>query len=325
MTIDEDDPMFETLGSEDFDVDEEEDESEPLYIRYDHKEGNWGNSNSKLYLDQSFKNAVAMGVVYSNGDEFLHNSQLPENILCVRIDVCTNGDAQLPFPTLDRQTMVRDVIGAYVAWPMGLIEPFQKEGNGIQVEFDRHIYSANDIFGNIDWHVLDDILHFRWHLYHDLLMDNERVKFSFINPYMIGQHTGKKDIDFQSNKIRVLFNKRNSQYWILIVINPATPLGPLIYYLDPLEHGEPRDRPDIIRLLNSALIGYRDFASLSYSKAPDTTKSYVWKKIKCPFKPNINDYDYYIMRFMKDIITHDQTFIPDSYYEDAHCAKYTDN
>ncbi|XP_028801590.1 uncharacterized protein LOC114756815 [Neltuma alba] len=182
-----------------------------------------GTSNCKLCLDQSFKHVVAVGVVYNNGNEILHNSPLPQNTLRVRIDVCTNEDAQLPFPTPDEQTMVKDV-----------------EGNGIQVEFDRHIYSTSDIFDNIDWHVLNDILYRGW------------VGVTTIN------------------------------IWI-------------------------------------------SSARLSYSKTVDTSRSYVWKKIQCPFQPNNNDCGYYIMRFMKEIITHNQIFIPENCYEDARCTNYTNN
>ena len=79
-----------------------------------------------MHVDESFKHAVAVGVVYNTDTDILHGSPLPENTLRVKVDVCTNADALLPIPSLDEQTMVIDVVGGYVAWPIGLIEPYQK-------------------------------------------------------------------------------------------------------------------------------------------------------------------------------------------------------
>ena len=33
--------------------------------------------------------------------------------------------------------------------------------------------------------------------------------------------------------------------------------------------------------------------------------------MQCPFQPNSNDCGYYVMKFMKDIVTHDQLEVPE--------------
>ena len=67
-----------------------------------------------------------MGVAYNTGEDILHNSPLPDNTLRVRVDVCTNKDALLPIPSRDEQNKVADVVGGYVAWPIGLIDTYEK-------------------------------------------------------------------------------------------------------------------------------------------------------------------------------------------------------
>lgn len=50
--------------------------------------------------------------------------------------------------------------------------------------------------------------------------------------------------------VETIFLKYLRQHWILIVINPAEPSGPRIYYVDPLSGGQPGNRPDMLRLFN---------------------------------------------------------------------------
>lgn len=76
-------------------------------------------------MEQS-KHAVAVGIVFNDNNDTLHNSPLPDNALKVRVDLCTDEDAFLPIPSPDDEVMVRDVVGGYVAWPTHLIEPCQK-------------------------------------------------------------------------------------------------------------------------------------------------------------------------------------------------------
>ncbi|XP_021759370.1 uncharacterized protein LOC110724258 [Chenopodium quinoa] len=52
-------------------------------------------------------------------------------------------------------------------------------------------------------------------------------------------------------------------------------------------------------------------------------KSTTWSKIQCPRQTNGVDFGYYVLRFMRDIIAHNQPQIPEMYFSDCLWPNYS--
>ncbi|XP_021742137.1 uncharacterized protein LOC110708335 isoform X1 [Chenopodium quinoa] len=52
-------------------------------------------------------------------------------------------------------------------------------------------------------------------------------------------------------------------------------------------------------------------------------KSTTWSKIQCPRQTNGVDCGYYVLRFMRDIIAHNQPQIPEMYFSDCLWPNYS--
>ncbi|XP_057446870.1 uncharacterized protein LOC130738749 [Lotus japonicus] len=61
---------------------------------------------------------------------------------------------------------------------------------------------------------------------------------------------------------------------------------------------------------------------LIFFKANDTKKKLSFSNSQCPRQTNNVDCGYYVMKFMKDIITHRQLMISTKYFEDCQFNSY---
>ncbi|XP_021764031.1 ubiquitin-like-specific protease 1 isoform X1 [Chenopodium quinoa] len=109
-------------------------------------------------------------------------------------------------------------------------------------------------------------------------------------------------------------------HWILSVIDPY---NNTVYYLDSLcEDGTTGTKRDIISdlqdIVNTALFQFQSDREIT-TKLKMNTK---WLKIKCPQQPNCINCGHYVMRFMKEIISHTRTQIPENYFSDCQFPKY---
>ena len=65
---------------------------------------------------------VGKGKVHNFVGLLLHNHPFPQGYLEVSVEICLDMDALLPIPdSISEVTLVRDAIGAFVAWPIDLI------------------------------------------------------------------------------------------------------------------------------------------------------------------------------------------------------------
>ncbi|TKY46892.1 Ubiquitin-specific protease [Spatholobus suberectus] len=118
----------------------------------------------------------------------------------------------------------------------------------------------------------------------EVLIANEKRKKVFLAPYNTGEH------------------------WVLIVINTD---AKIVYYLDPM-HGDFEDHSEMKRLFNFALTIYH---SGDYN--------IKWIQIKCPRQTNNKDCGYSVLRFMKEIISHNKSTIPEMYFSDCRFNFYS--
>ncbi|XP_057444547.1 uncharacterized protein LOC130736774 [Lotus japonicus] len=134
-----------------------------------------------------------------------------------------------------------------------------------------------------------------------LLEHGLRERFSFLSP--------AQTIKFSSEQVNYIHEAFTAQarrdklflapfnageHWVLIVIDV---FKERIYYLDPLRQ-ELTERKQMKLMFDTAL--------------------------KCPRQTNNVDCGYYVMKFMKDIITHQQLVIPTKYFEDCQFVSYNE-
>ncbi|XP_057425699.1 uncharacterized protein LOC130719074 [Lotus japonicus] len=108
------------------------------------------------------------------------------------------------------------------------------------------------------------------------------------------------------------------EHWVLIVIDV---FKERIYYLDHLRQ-ELTERKQMKLMFDTALKVHRSTSGMSVPKAK---QNYIpWDIIECPRQTNSVDCGYYVMKFMKDIITHQQLVIPTKYFEDCQFISYNE-
>ncbi|XP_054797594.1 uncharacterized protein LOC129302725 [Prosopis cineraria] len=126
---------------------------------------------------------------------------------------------------------------------------------------------------------------------------------------------------FADSTMLISFDQSMS-HWMLIGIMPAAVKIAKFYYLDSTS-----EQPDMMELVNLAVVLYRTEKNLH---VPLRYKSYDlaypnWKIIKCLRQIAYSeDCGYCVMRFLKDIITHEMTLIPSAYYPDLYCKEFRD-
>ncbi|XP_056695318.1 uncharacterized protein [Spinacia oleracea] len=119
----------------------------------------------------------------------------------------------------------------------------------------------------------------------DTLKETTAKEKIFIAPYNIGYH------------------------WVLCVIDPY---NNTVYYLDSLRtlefiRNEQGIIGDLLENVNTALFQFQSERELA-TKLKMSTK---WLKIQCPFQEDYIKCGYYVMRFMKEIISHKRLQIPE--------------
>ncbi|XP_054786350.1 uncharacterized protein LOC129292721 [Prosopis cineraria] len=80
----------------------------------------------------------------------------------------------------------------------------------------------------------------------------------------------------------------------------------------------------MVELFNKAVVLYRTATNKTLSPSLRVLDSCeTWVTVKCPLQTyQSNDCGYCLMRFLKDIITHAPTTLPNKYFEDAYCIQY---
>ncbi|XP_057548707.1 uncharacterized protein LOC130827106 isoform X2 [Amaranthus tricolor] len=123
-------------------------------------------------------------------------------------------------------------------------------------------------------------------------------------------------LNLEANKGKVFLAPYNvGLHWILCVIDPY---DDVVYYLDSLQQS-PITRVDLLEVVETALLLFRSQKEIS-KKMKQTTK---WIKIQCPNQSNYIDCGYYVMRYIKEIIDHKETKIPETYYAGHIYPTYT--
>ncbi|XP_057446635.1 uncharacterized protein LOC130738591 [Lotus japonicus] len=165
------------------------------------------------------------------------------------------------------------------------------------------------------------------YLYEQMLVpDNLTEKFSFVLPHQTSLNAEQQThyivdaLTAQAQLDKLFLAPYNiEEHWVLIVINASEGK---IYYLDPL-NGDPRHQKEMKTLFDTALKIYRVTTSAT---VPGAKRSNIqWDNIKCPRQTNNIDCGYYILKFMKDIITHNEPMIPLEYFQDCRCSFYSND
>ncbi|XP_056691967.1 uncharacterized protein [Spinacia oleracea] len=122
-------------------------------------------------------------------------------------------------------------------------------------------------------------------------------------------------------KGKIFIAPYNAQFhWVLCVIDPY---NNTVYYLDSLRTlefigNENGIIGDLLEIVNTALLQFRSDRELA-TKLKMNTK---WIKIQCPCQEDYIDCGYYVMRFMKEIISHKRLQIPEEYFSDCQFPSY---
>ncbi|XP_021747784.1 uncharacterized protein LOC110713633 isoform X5 [Chenopodium quinoa] len=106
------------------------------------------------------------------------------------------------------------------------------------------------------------------------------------------------------------------RHWILCVIDPE---ADVVYYLDPLRKENCPIGDDLRSVVETALLIYQN----QVVGSKKVKKSTTWSKIQCPRQNNGVDCGYYVLRFMRDIIAHNQPQIPEMYFSDCLWPNYS--
>ncbi|XP_021836618.1 uncharacterized protein [Spinacia oleracea] len=126
----------------------------------------------------------------------------------------------------------------------------------------------------------------------DALQENARKGSIFLAPYNAGRH------------------------WILCVIDPE---ADVVYYLDPLREENRPTGHDLRSVVDTALLIYQNQIGAAKKMKKNTT----WSKIQCPRQTNNVDCGYYVLRFMREIVNHNQSQIPEKYFSDCLWPNYS--
>ncbi|MCH80890.1 putative protein phosphatase 2C 43-like, partial [Trifolium medium] len=166
------------------------------------------------------------------------------------------------------------------------------------------------------------------YLHEEIIRPRELLnKFSFLNPYVISavvlrrpHELDKEKIDtiatvfLESQKFKdklILAPCNLGERWVLIVINVN---ADTIYYIDSL-HIEPTNYPNLVANFQQTFKWHIKERGVVLK-----SNEFNWIKPKCPKQPNHKDSGYYVMKFMKDIITSANEIpvncLPDTYSND---------
>ncbi|KAA0058950.1 uncharacterized protein E6C27_scaffold98G001330 [Cucumis melo var. makuwa] len=90
-------------------------------------------------------------------------------------------------------------------------------------------------------------------------------------------------------------------HWSLVIINPY---DDVVYHLDSLRTSS---RDDIKYVTNMALTIFQSQKNLKKTK-----KTTFWKAVKCPLQVGTVECGYYVMRYMREILSKDTSIITDA-------------
>ncbi|KNA09792.1 hypothetical protein SOVF_150320 isoform B, partial [Spinacia oleracea] len=275
----------------------------------------------KLALSNPRYRVVATGNVHNfKTGTVMHLLPIPSGYARVCISYSTEMDTPLPVPLEGEAVTIGEAIGTLVFWPIELIvldtaAEISSKDNDKQVESIKTPTSStgeshkvdDGCEGNIDVATLPECL-FMFHICVSKMERNEQIKM----PIHIGVTTQSKNIFLGRKEIfRLLAQKElelphiltyMSFHWVLCVIDPY---NNTVYYLDSLRTlefigNEKGIIGDLLEIVNTALLQFRSDRELA-TKLKMNTK---WIKIQCPCQEDYIDCGYYVMRFMKEIISH---------------------
>ncbi|CAJ2634849.1 unnamed protein product [Trifolium pratense] len=207
---------------------------------------------------------------------------------------------------------------------------------GFKVEVEKSIFGdldkeyiyARDMIEVAKQDVLKNhcMLFYVRYLHEKIIRPRELLnKFSFLNPKLISEavespnelHAEKfctiATVFSESQKFKdklILAPCNLRRYWVLLVINVN---AETIYYIDSL-NSETANYPNPVAYFQNPFDEHiKKTVGLKSNK-------FNWIKPKCPKKPNYEDSGYYVMKFMKDIITSANEIpvncLPDTYSND---------
>ncbi|XP_057415079.1 uncharacterized protein LOC130709958 isoform X2 [Lotus japonicus] len=210
------------------------------------------------------------------------------------------------------------------------------QGKQIKIPIDQKIF--HDVYMKIEHIGREEVREITGHgelsasavcvymrfLFDHCVAENLTEKFAFLSP-----HRTAHGLTNQSQYISdaIMANGHPNQlylapvnigaHWVLVVINATT--GTL-FYLDPI-HGSLNQRKVMKEMFDNAMMIYRANCNdkrITWSKAK-------WNTIKCPAQTNYIDCGYYVLSFLKEIIAHKKSTIPQAYFSDCQFGFYDED
>ncbi|KAA0046260.1 hypothetical protein E6C27_scaffold284G00640 [Cucumis melo var. makuwa] len=146
---------------------------------------------------------------------------------------------------------------------------------------------------------------------YSLIIDLKKVsKYVFVDPSLISAGHSTREIRARNLCSRLMTSKQDQlvvapynpgDHWSLVIINPY---DDLVYHLDSLRTSS---RDDIKYVTNMALTIFQSQKNLK-----KTRKTTFWKAVKCPLQVGTVECGYYVMRYMREILSKDTSIITDA-------------
>ncbi|KAA0068061.1 uncharacterized protein E6C27_scaffold238G00090 [Cucumis melo var. makuwa] len=135
-------------------------------------------------------------------------------------------------------------------------------------------------------------------------------KYVFVDPSLISAGHSTREIRARNLCSRLMTSKQDQlvvapynpgDHWSLVIINPY---DDVVYHLDSLRTSS---RDDIKYVTNMALTIFQ-----SQKNSKKTRKTTFWKAVKCPLQVGTIECGYYVMRYMREILSKDTSIITDA-------------
>ncbi|KAA0032194.1 transposase [Cucumis melo var. makuwa] len=146
---------------------------------------------------------------------------------------------------------------------------------------------------------------------YSLIIDLKKVsKYIFVDPSLISAGHSTREIRARNLCSRLMTSKQDQlvvapynpgDHWSLVIINPY---DDVVYHLDSLRTSS---RDDIKYVTNMALTIFQSQKNLK-----KTRKTTFWKAVKCPLQVGTVECGYYVMRYMREILSKDTSIITDA-------------
>ncbi|KAA0036550.1 uncharacterized protein E6C27_scaffold191G00530 [Cucumis melo var. makuwa] len=135
-------------------------------------------------------------------------------------------------------------------------------------------------------------------------------KYVFVDPSLISAGHSTREIRARNLCSRLMTSKQDQlvvapynpgDHWSLVIISPY---DDVVYHLDSLRTSS---RDDIKYVTNMALTIFQSQKNLK-----KTRKTTFWKAVKCPLQVGTVECGYYVMRYMREILSKDTSIITDA-------------